>query len=52
MTGKDVDDSVRRIMKRFFCDSLLQNYSYIGFKGNKSFSILECCDIVKGNFIF
>ncbi|KAF0751215.1 DUF4806 domain-containing protein, partial [Aphis craccivora] len=46
LNGKDVGDSVRRIMKCMFCDTFLGKYSFIGFKKKRSFSNLLCCRLI------
>ncbi|CAI6377605.1 unnamed protein product [Macrosiphum euphorbiae] len=47
MGGHSISETVRKLMQRLFSDTFLVDYSFIGFKGKKTFSNLRSCDLIK-----
>ncbi|XP_060857845.1 uncharacterized protein LOC132935339 [Metopolophium dirhodum] len=46
LMGDSLSESVRKIMQKLFTDNFLANYSFIGFKGKKTFSNLQHCTVI------
>ncbi|XP_060846199.1 uncharacterized protein LOC132925856 [Rhopalosiphum padi] len=46
LMGHNIPETVRKIMKTLFTDSLLSEFSYIGFKGKNNFSTLKTCKVI------
>jgi len=46
MGGQSISETVRKLMQRLFSDTFLVDYSFIGFKGKKTFSSLRSCDLI------
>jgi len=38
-------------MQKLFNDEILSGYSYIGFKGKKTFSTLQTCTVIFGKYL-
>ncbi|XP_060867993.1 uncharacterized protein LOC132943161 [Metopolophium dirhodum] len=47
MGSHSISETVRKLMQRLFSDTFLVGYSFIGFKGKKTFSNLRSYDLIK-----
>lgn len=46
LCGSNIPETIRKIMQKLFNDEILSVYSYIGFKGKKTFSTLQTCAVI------
>lgn len=47
--GDNVKDVLKRIVPKVVNDEVLKEYSWIGGKGKKKFSMLNLSSVIKGN---
>ena len=52
VSGKDLGDTVRRMMRMLMTNQLMGHYSLKGKNGKKSFSAMPVCSVLERKYIW